>query len=53
MTADDCARIIMDAAIARRRFVITSFRGRAMRWLKLLAPGLIDRLAASAIRRRC
>jgi short-subunit dehydrogenase len=52
MSAEDCARIIVEAALARRRLVITSARGRAMRWLKLLAPGLVDRLAARAIRRR-
>lgn len=52
MSAEECARIIADAALARRRLVITSFRGRAMRWLRLLAPGLVDRLAARAIRSR-
>lgn len=52
MSADECARIIVAAALARRRLVITSLRGRAMRWLKLLAPSLVDSLAARAIRRR-
>lgn len=52
MGADECARIIAQAALARRRLVITSFRGRLMRWAKLIAPGLVDRLAARAIRRR-
>lgn len=52
MTAEACARIIVEAALARRRLVITSVRGRAMRWLKLLAPSLVDALAARAIRRR-
>ncbi len=52
MTADECADIILRAALQRRRLVITSVRGRAMRWLKLLAPGLVDHLAARAIRRR-
>jgi len=51
MGADECARIIADAALARRRLVITSFRGKLMRWAKLIAPGLVDRLAARAIRR--
>jgi len=51
MGADECARIIAAAALARRRLVITSFRGRLMRWAKLVAPGLVDRLAARAIRR--
>ncbi|MBX3702921.1 MAG: SDR family oxidoreductase [Steroidobacteraceae bacterium] len=52
MGADECAGIIADAALARRRLVITSFRGKLMRWIRLLAPGLVDRLAARAIRRR-
>lgn len=52
MTADECADIILRAALQRRRLVITSVRGRAMRWLKLLAPGLVDHLAARAIRKR-
>jgi NAD(P)-dependent dehydrogenase (short-subunit alcohol dehydrogenase family) len=52
MTADECAAIIIRAALQRRRLVITSLRGRALRWLKLLAPGFVDRLAARAIRRR-
>lgn len=51
MSADDCAAIIVEAARARRRFATTSWRGRAMRWLKLLAPSLLDRLAARAIRK--
>lgn len=52
MSADECAGIILRAALERRRLVITSLRGRAMRWLRLLAPGLVDRLAARAIRQR-
>jgi hypothetical protein len=40
-------------AIARRdRALITSARGRLGRWLRLVAPGAIDRMAASAIRDR-
>ena len=52
MTADECAAIVVAGARARRRLVTTSLRGRAMRWLKLLAPSLLDRLAARAIQRR-
>jgi short-subunit dehydrogenase len=52
MTAEECAAIILRATLQRRRLVLTSFRSRALRWLKLLAPGLVDRLAARAIRRR-
>ncbi len=52
MTADECAAVILNAALRRRRLVITSLRGRVMRWLQLIAPSLVDRLAARAIRRR-
>jgi hypothetical protein len=30
--------------------LVTSGRGKLARWLKLLAPGRIDRMAAAAIR---
>jgi len=52
MTADQCARLIVDAMEKRRRLLITSLRGRAGRWIKLAAPGLIDRIASRAIRQR-
>jgi hypothetical protein len=32
--------------------LITSARGRFGRWLRLVAPGAIDRMAANAIRDR-
>jgi len=52
MTADECATIILRAAARRQRLVITSRRGRLLRWLQLFAPGLVDRLAEKAIRER-
>lgn len=52
MTAEDCARIILRAAARRERLALTSTRGRLVRWAGLLAPGLLDRLAARAIRER-
>jgi short-subunit dehydrogenase len=52
MTAEECARLAL-AAIARRdRLCITSLRGKLGRWIKLVAPGVIDRIAARAIARR-
>jgi short-subunit dehydrogenase len=50
MTADECARMIVNAMDRRRRLVIGSFRGRVGRFVRLLAPGLIDRIATKAIR---
>jgi short-subunit dehydrogenase len=52
MTAERCADLIHGAMLARRRLLITSWRGRAGRWLRLVAPALIDRIAARAIRTR-
>ena len=52
MTAGDCAARIVKAIDHRERLVLMSARGRAGRWLKLLAPSLVDRLAAKAIRDR-
>ena len=52
MTADECAAIVLRATLERRRLAFTSTRAKFFRWFKLLAPGLVDRLAARAIRRR-
>lgn len=52
MTAEECARRIAQAVEKRERQVLMSARGRLGRWLKLLAPSVIDRMAAQAIRQR-
>lgn len=51
MTAEVCARKILAGAVARKRELIMSGRGKLGMWLKLIAPGLIDRIAARAIAR--
>jgi len=52
MTADECAARIVRAMEKRQRLLLMSRRGRLGRWLKLLAPSMIDRIAARAIRQR-
>ena len=52
MSAEECARLIIGAMEKRQRLLITSARGKFGRWLKLIAPGLIDRIAERAIRLR-
>jgi len=52
MSAAECAALMVGAMRQRRRLLITSARGRLGRWARLLAPGLVDRLAARAIRER-
>jgi short-subunit dehydrogenase len=52
MSAADCAARIARAIERRERLVLMSLRGKLGRWLKLIAPPLIDRIAARAIRQR-
>ena len=52
MTAEECARRIARAIERRERLLLMSTRGKLGRWLKLLAPSVIDRMAAKAIRER-
>jgi len=52
MTAEDCATRIVRAIERRERQVIMSARGRLGRWLKLLAPNVIDSIAEKAIREK-
>ena len=51
MPANECAALIVAAMEGRQRLLITSMRGKAGRFVRLLAPGLIDRIAYRAIRR--
>jgi short-subunit dehydrogenase len=50
MTADECASKIVRAMENRDRLAILSFRGKLGRWVKMIAPGLIDQVASKAIR---
>jgi len=46
-----CARQALGAAAARRRELVMSMRGKIGIWLKLIAPSLVDRVAAAATAR--
>ena len=52
MSAAECARLIVGAMRRRDRLLITSARGRLGRWARLIAPAVVDRMAARAIRER-
>lgn len=52
MSAEECARMAVRAIEKRQRLLITSLRGKFGIWLKLIAPSLIDRIAARAIREK-
>ena len=49
MTVDTCARLIVQAAAQRKRELVMTLRGKLGMWLKLIAPGLVDRIARKAI----
>jgi short-subunit dehydrogenase len=51
MTAEECAALVVKAMEKRRRLLITSWRGRVGRFVRLLAPGLIDAVARRAVAR--
>jgi NAD(P)-dependent dehydrogenase (short-subunit alcohol dehydrogenase family) len=48
MTTEMCAKQIIRAAALRKRELIMTGRGKIGLWLKLIAPGLVDRMARSA-----
>lgn len=51
MTVEKCAQVTIDAAAKRKREVILSKRGVIGQWIKLFAPGIVDKIASRAIRR--
>jgi short-subunit dehydrogenase len=50
MSAAECARRIARAMERRQRLAVLSLRGRLGRYVRLFAPGLIDRIALKAVR---
>ena len=51
MTAEECARLMVRAMERRRRMLVMTFKGKLGRWAKLVAPALVDRMAAAAVRK--
>jgi short-subunit dehydrogenase len=49
MRAEECAQLIVQATAQRKRELVMTFRGKVGLWLKLIAPGLVDRIARKAI----
>ena len=49
MSVETCARLILEAAARRRRAVVMTARGKVGRFVKLVAPGLVDRIAWRAV----
>jgi short-subunit dehydrogenase len=51
MSAEECARLMVRAMERRQRMLVMSIKGKLGRWVKLVAPGLVDRMAAAAVRK--
>jgi NAD(P)-dependent dehydrogenase (short-subunit alcohol dehydrogenase family) len=49
MPVEMCARLIVRAMSRRQREEVMTLRGKVGLWLKLVAPGLVDRIAVKAI----
>ena len=49
MSVEECARITLAAIEARKREVVMTARGKMGAWLKLIAPGVVDRMAKRVI----
>jgi NAD(P)-dependent dehydrogenase (short-subunit alcohol dehydrogenase family) len=49
MSTPECARRILSAAAHRRREAVMTSKGKLGRWLKLVAPDLVDRIAARSV----
>lgn len=50
MSTEECARKIAAAIAERRRMLVMSLRGRVGRFVRLIAPSLIDKVAQRAVR---
>ncbi len=49
MSVETCSRLILRAMSRRQREEVMTLRGKLGLWLKLIAPGLVDRIALKAI----
>ena len=50
MPVEECARLILDGMQRRRREVVMTGRGKLGRFLKLLAPGVVENMALAALK---
>ena len=51
MSVEECARQIIAALRARKRELVMTPKARLGLWLKLIAPGMVDRMAQAAVKK--
>jgi short-subunit dehydrogenase len=49
MSAEECARLSLEAAAKRRRELVMTARAKVGMWLKLISPAAVDRIARKAV----
>jgi NAD(P)-dependent dehydrogenase (short-subunit alcohol dehydrogenase family) len=50
MSVEECARLIIQGMNSGAREVVMTGKGKLGRWLKLLAPGLVEKMALNAVK---
>ena len=50
MSVEECASLIIAGMEQRQRDVVMSGKGKLLRWLKLIAPGLVEKMAMAALK---
>lgn len=50
MSVEECARLIIAGMDGRKREVVMTAKGKVGRFLKLLAPGLVEKMALAALK---
>lgn len=50
MSVEECARLIIEGMQRRQREVVMTAKGKLGRFMKLLAPGLVEKLALAALK---
>ena len=51
MSVEECARLILQGMERGQREVLMSAKGKLGRWLKLIAPGLVEKMALAAVKK--
>ncbi len=52
MTVEKCVNLMIPAIANRKRELVMTLKGKLGLWLKLIAPGLVDRIALKAVSKK-
>jgi len=50
MSVEECARLIREGMERRQREVVMTGKGKIGRFIKLLAPGIVENMALAALK---